>query len=176
MNEIDHAIGTVDRLYRAVTGRNAPETIGVYAAIPPEKDPVEHVNEQIDLLTRALGGAPTPPMRQFFTPPMSVWMGPHENALVIDLPGVRREELQLSVEGRVLVVAGTRGSALAGEGGPYRLTGTEHPIGAFVRRIPLPAPCRLEEINARLHDGVLEIRIPHDGATASSPRRAISVS
>jgi HSP20 family protein len=94
--------------------------------------------------------------------------------LVIDLPGVRREELQLSVDGRILVVAGRRGS-VAGDGGAYRMTGSEHALGAFVRRVPLPPPCRVEEINARLHDGVLEIRVPHDGA-AGSPRRAISVS
>ncbi|MBX3186054.1 MAG: Hsp20/alpha crystallin family protein [Labilithrix sp.] len=180
MNEIDHAIGTVDRLYRAVTGRDAPELTGVYAAIPAEKDPIEHVNEQMELLARALGGAAPAPMRQFFTPPMSVWMGPHEHALLIDLPGVRREDLQLTIEGRVLVIAGARRSIsdpttpFRPTEGSHRVMMSEHAFGAFVRRIPLPPTCRVEEINARLHDGVLEIHLPHDSAAA--PRRAISVS
>jgi HSP20 family protein len=174
MNEIDHAIGTVDRLYRAVTGRDAPELTGVYAAIPAEKDPIEHVNEQIELLARALGGGPTT-MRQVFTPPMSVWTGAQETVLAIDLAGVRRDELQLTVKARVLIVTGTRSAVIAREGGPYRLTVTEHPFGAFERRVPLPPHCRVDEISARLHDGLLEVRLPHEGV-APPPRREISIS
>lgn len=173
MNEIDHAIGAVDKLYRAVTGREAPESNGVYAAIPAEKDPVEHVNEQIERLAQALGGMTPTAMPQTFTPSMSVWTGREDTILAIDLPGVRREDLQLGVEGRTLVVTGARTSSAAGESG-YRLTSTEHPVGPFVRRVPLGPAQRADDISARMHDGVLEIRIPHEQVPPVA-RRSISI-
>jgi hypothetical protein len=48
---IDSAIDQVERLFRSVTGHDAPP-VGEqpYATIPPEKNPEVHIQEQVDRL------------------------------------------------------------------------------------------------------------------------------
>jgi hypothetical protein len=78
MNEtesIDHAIGQVERLYRSLTGREAPPIReNPYAIIPPEKVPEEHVQEQVDRLVETLtefsGGSGA---LEGWKPPISMW-------------------------------------------------------------------------------------------------------
>jgi len=50
MTGIDEAIHRLEGLYRTVTGKDAPVSDTPYAAIPPEKDAVRHVEEQLDRL------------------------------------------------------------------------------------------------------------------------------
>lgn len=52
--DVDDTIGQVSRLYRAITGRDAPLSDSPYALIPAEKDPVQHVEEQLNRLLDVL--------------------------------------------------------------------------------------------------------------------------
>ncbi len=52
--DIENTIGQVTRLYRAITGREVPVSDTPYAPIPAKKDPVQHVEEQIDRLLEVL--------------------------------------------------------------------------------------------------------------------------
>src|SRR4051812_22811436 len=54
MMGIDEAIGQVENLYRAVTGKDFPQSETPYAPIPAEQDPAAHVKEQMDRLLTAL--------------------------------------------------------------------------------------------------------------------------
>lgn len=40
---------------------------------------------------------------------------------------------------------------------------SEFRYGSFMRQIPLPAECSLEDIHATYDDGILEVRVPVDG-------------
>ena len=59
MVEIEEAIGQVENLYRTVTGRELPQQDTV--PIPPERDPADYVNEQVERLLCAL---PPPPVQR----------------------------------------------------------------------------------------------------------------
>jgi HSP20 family protein len=169
--EIEQTIDQVEHLYRALTGKPAPPMDGTaYAPIPPEKDPVQHVQEQIDRLGRALS-MPTANMRpgaQVWTPPVSIWESGSEIIVCIDLPGIARERVDVRIEGNVLVVAG---DVLAPPPNGRRLVMSERPLGPFHRAVPLPAALRTSEMTAQLSGGVLEVRVPREpeGQSRSVP-------
>ncbi|MDR1611533.1 MAG: Hsp20/alpha crystallin family protein [Planctomycetota bacterium] len=76
----------------------------------------------------------------------------------IDLPGVDRESLEVTVDGTHLVVRGVRRRACPG--GCRRYIRMEITRGAFGKVIPLPEPVMASECTARLGDGVLEVFAP----------------
>lgn len=82
-----------------------------------------------------------------------------------DLPGVERDQLEVQVEDGTLLVRARRG--VRPEGRDYHHA--ERPTGKFERALPLPEGADVENIDARLADGVLEVRIPT--GTRESGRR-----
>lgn len=157
---VDKTIEQVERLYESVTGRR-PATSGEtpYAAIPPEKDPKVHVEEQIerliDTLARVSG---RPQSSSTWVPPISIWQGPNELALNVDLPGVDRDSLRLRLMNGAIELSGRR-TAPGRDGDGTELRYAELPFGMFRRVVPLPRPVSPEELQAELRDGVLTIRI-----------------
>jgi HSP20 family protein len=84
--------------------------------------------------------------------------------LVLDLPGVRREDIELHLDPGGLTLQGKRG----------RLTGArdlrlERPCGPFRRSFRIEVPIEPAEAQARYRDGVLEITLPK--SPASGPTR-----
>jgi len=173
MIEIDHTIARIEHLYRTITGMppTASDTEAPYAPIPPERDPVAHVEEQIERLLYALQVPFTPGAARAEMPPMSVSENGNEFLVFIDLPGVDRERLDVSVRGDTLVVAGDRpGPAVNG----HRVRVVERPFGAFRRALRLPPEANAADTSARLKDGVLEIRIPR-GTDGTGSSRSVPV-
>ncbi|MER3536920.1 MAG: heat-shock protein [Thermus sp.] len=80
--------------------------------------------------------------------------------LLVDVPGVRPEDLELLEEGSVLTLAGVR----------HPLPGTylqeERPYGVFRRTLHLPGPVEEGSAKATLRNGVLEIRLKKAPAKA----------
>lgn len=165
MNEtesIDTAIEQVERLYRSVTGRDAPP-VGEqpYATIPPERTPEEHVQEQVDRLVETLasfsaGGRPQPEWK----PPIALWEGREELVIAVDLPGASREDVHVTVDRGLLQIHGNRSVQRGKNGNERELKYVEHPHGRFRRAIPIPLSSRVDQLQATMRDGVLEIRIP----------------
>jgi HSP20 family protein len=158
---LDEAIGQVTHLYRTVTGREMPESDLPYAPIPAEKDPVQHVHEQMDRLLGLLNAPNAPPMATHWAPPITIYESAPEVMVAIDVPGMTRDRIDVHLESGVLVVAGKRAPAPA-DG--QTLRHTEVRFGAFRRLVPLPPGLRTTDMTARLEAGVLEVRIPRDGA------------
>jgi len=177
MNEtesIDTAIEQVERLYRSVTGQQAPP-VGEppYATIPPERVPEEHVQEQVDRLVETLASFSTGGrVEAEWKPPIALWEGKEELVIAVDLPGAAREQVHVSVDRGVIQVHGERPLPQAKDGDGRSLKYVEHPYGKFRRVIPLPHAARVDQLQANLRDGVLEIRIPR---RESSDTRTISV-
>ena len=175
MNEtasIDTAIDQVERLYRTVTGREAPP-VGEqpYATIPPEKLPEEHVQEQVDRLVETLTEFATPGRAgSEWKPPIALWESKNEIILIVDLPGVTRENVHVAVNRGVIQIQGER-SMPQGRNGrgknedDRKLRYTEQPFGKFRRIIPIPLAARFEELQAQIRDGILEIRIPREAGS-----------
>ena len=99
-------------------------------------------------------------------------IGAREEYLVeVDLPGLKPEEIKLSVDQDALSISGKR-PRLPHDGRRVRV---ERPSGAFVRRLPLP-PDACGEIHATFCNGVLELRVPRvHPHKAPKPAQAVAV-
>lgn len=78
--------------------------------------------------------------------------------LVVDLPGVDRKDLEVSVAGGLLTVKGDKKADL--DSGKLRFFRKETWVGSFARTLSLPADAMPEAIGAELANGVLKVRIP----------------
>jgi len=74
-----------------------------------------------------------------------------------DLPGMKRDDINVRVEENEIVIQGERRQEQSNkQGGYYR---SERSYGVFYRTIPLPKGTNGESANAAFHDGVLEIEL-----------------
>lgn len=88
-----------------------------------------------------------------------------------ELPGVKPEDVDVTVQDGVLTVSGVRKAEEEVEHGGYYLRERRH--GSFSRSMTLPEGVDEENIRARFEDGVLEITI--DGAAAVREPRRIQI-
>ena len=87
-----------------------------------------------------------------------------------DLPGIKPEDVEISLDGDVLRIKGERVAETdIGEGDEKRYRRTERVYGAFRRSFQLPTDVDPDTIEAHGKDGVLHIRIGKHAAT--QPRR-----
>jgi HSP20 family protein len=182
MLSVDETIQRVERLYSNITGRE-PEPVRpdvAYAAIPPEKDPVAHVEEAIARLNAMLGlGRASVPSAQVVQPvaPWSPRVDLLENGVELyvlcDLPGVDRSSVRVTVRGPLLEISGERLPPPSGPSAPVMRRG-ERPTGRFHRVVMLGPNTRLEECTARLQEGVLTVTVPK-GTPVASEARAIEI-
>lgn len=75
----------------------------------------------------------------------------------VDLPGVPRENLDISTEDGTLTISGHRDPAGPEDAG---CVSGERPVGRFARRIDLPKDVDIEHVTATLRNGVLEVVLP----------------
>jgi HSP20 family protein len=106
----------------------------------------------------ALSGAPT----------ADLYETPEGLELMVELPGMTAEDVQLSLKGDILIVAGERESATTREEGSYRVR--ERRLGSFQRSFVLPAGVDHAGIQARFDKGVLTVTIPRSGAAGPESR------
>jgi HSP20 family protein len=74
----------------------------------------------------------------------------------LEVPGVRREALDISLQNNVLTIKGTKEQAAVE--GRYRRV--ERSYGSFVRSLSLPRNVDENGVVANLENGVLEVRLP----------------
>lgn len=90
-----------------------------------------------------------------FTPLLDVRETEDEYLVMVDLPGVKSEDVSIEFNDQVLTVSGSRVPVEAGESQVV-----ERPYGSFVRTLTLPKGVDGDQIKADYHDGVLELHIP----------------
>jgi HSP20 family protein len=160
-NGIDETIGRIEDLYRTVTGSTLPAGDALYAPIPAERDPAEHVEEQLNRLLGILGGWASP-SNPAWAPPISISESESEIVVEADLPGVGRDQVSVAMHGNALVVTGSR---MAARDNGTQLRQNERLLGPFRRVVMMPG-MRVGEPVAQMKDGVLEIRIQKDAQAA----------
>ena len=102
-----------------------------------------------------------------WTPAADVWETPDAYRIDLDIPSVAAEAVEVTVEENVLVMSGERARPERSEGERgHRL---ERHYGRFSRRFRLPEDADADSVEARVVNGVLEVRIPK--AEAHKPRR-----
>jgi HSP20 family protein len=100
-------------------------------------------------------------------PPVNVWEDADAFHVEAELPGLTREQLQLSVTNRnQLTLQGERLPAEADKGRWHR---RERGFGRFQRALKLPAPVDADKIEATFESGLLHVVLPK--SEEAKPRR-----
>jgi HSP20 family protein len=92
-------------------------------------------------------------------PALDLTESDHDYTVKLDLPGVAKEDVKVSVEGsRVTVQAQTRKDQEKKEGD--RVVWRERSVSSFARSFTLPGEVDSAEAQAKLADGVLTLTLP----------------
>ncbi|KAJ7542241.1 hypothetical protein O6H91_10G097900 [Diphasiastrum complanatum] len=84
---------------------------------------------------------------------------PEAHIFKADLPGLKKEEVKVQVEdGRTLQISGERKKEEVEKTDKWHRV--ERTQGSFLRRFRLPENAKLEEVKAKVEDGVLTVTVP----------------
>jgi HSP20 family protein len=132
---------------------------------------VRVLRDEVDrLFDSFVGGSPGDVVRRFVQPavfpPVNLWEEEDSVYVEAELPGVKSEDLDISVTGDELLLKGRRGSPQAGNLAYHR---RERGEGEFARVVKLPVDVNAEGVEASLEGGVLLVKLPK--AEAVRPRK-----
>jgi HSP20 family protein len=99
---------------------------------------------------------------QLLVPAMDVVEDEHGLTLSVELPGLTKEDVKLTVENGVLAISGEKKSATESEGKTWHRM--ERRYGTFYRAITLPKGVTGEKAEASFQDGVLKVVLPKSEA------------
>jgi HSP20 family protein len=103
------------------------------------------------------------PTEAVWSPELDVYEDENNVMVSADLPGMKPEEIDISVSGNTLKISGEKKKKEEKKGrNYYRL---EKSYGSFFRRVELPAAIDAGKISATYKDGVLEVTLPKTGKT-----------
>lgn len=95
-------------------------------------------------------------------PALNVWQDEQAFHMEAELPGVKMQDLELTLNGRELVLAGER---KRGEG--EKPEHDERRYGRFERRLRLPEDLEPDQVQASLENGVLRVTLPKSARARS---------
>ena len=107
-----------------------------------------------DVMTGASGFASTNQARSF-SPAIDVRANEDEIVFFADVPGIKQEDLEITLERGVLTIKGQR--RYEGSGKEKVWLGRSY--GSFERAFTLPETADQENLSAELADGVLTVRV-----------------
>ncbi|HIP15073.1 MAG TPA: Hsp20/alpha crystallin family protein [Sulfurimonas autotrophica] len=93
-----------------------------------------------------------------FVPTVNTREGSDAYYIELDLPGVKKEDVEISVDKNILTIKGKREVKTEEEKNDYYRV--ESAYGSFARSFTLPEKVDVENIRATNEDGVVEITIP----------------
>jgi HSP20 family protein len=93
-------------------------------------------------------------------PPVDIHEYPDRFELYVDLPGVDPADVDLTLDGGILTLAGLRADRLPLNREDAQARRTERGQGSFHRRFVLPDTADSEKVNATGKNGVLTVTIP----------------
>ena len=100
-------------------------------------------------------------------PPVNVWEENDNLHVEAELPGVGKDNLDITVVENELILKGQRSDSEEGDSRTYHRR--ERPMGSFTRVIRLPFDVDANGVKASFSDGVLLISLPK--AEAAKPRK-----
>ena len=92
-----------------------------------------------------------------WSPAIDLYQNNDNLIAVVELPGMRKEEIEISLHDGTLTIAGERKSeASNGE----KAERTERYVGKFRRSIALPVRVDANKVSATYRDGILTVTLP----------------
>lgn len=120
-------------------------------------DAVARVRARMQMLLDDLAGAEAATVGEQWSPPADIEVRDDAVVVTLEVPGLGREQLDVSVRGQTLTLAGERSRPSEEEGQVVR---SERPVGSFRRSFALPWALDAEGVEARLERGVLRVTVP----------------
>ena len=100
------------------------------------------------------------PQSQLFsgwTPALDLYQNNDNVVAVVELPGLRKEDIEISLQDGTLIISGERKEEATQENGATR---TERAVGKFRRSITLPTRVDANKVSATYKDGILTVTLP----------------
>jgi HSP20 family protein len=91
-----------------------------------------------------------------WVPSVDVISSKNETFILIELPGIRKEDFELIISSTQFIIKGVKPNRMLG----LSYITNESYYGDFERIIPFPHPVMAETVLARLIEGILVIRFP----------------
>lgn len=126
----------------------------------------QEIDQLFDLPLAGLSG--TSPWMSGWTPALDVYEDKDQFVITAELPGMKKEDIEVSLHNGSLTVSGERKSEYENreESGVYR---AERYFGRFQRTVDLPALVAGDGVKADYRDGILTITLPK--AEEAKPRQ-----
>jgi len=143
-----------------------PEERKEHGGMVPFRGQLEHFPQRlIERIDEILGERWTPwwpalrwPEELLRAPAVDVFEEGEQVVIKAELPGMKKEEIEVQVMGDTLTISGKKEKEEKVERKDYYRF--ERSAGAFSRSIRLPSEVQAEKVTAQLKEGVLEIRAP----------------
>jgi HSP20 family protein len=92
-----------------------------------------------------------------WTPALDLYQNNDNIVAIVELPGMRKEDIEISLHDGTLTIAGERKEETREGDNAAR---TERPTGKFRRSITLPTRVDANKVNATYKDGILTVTLP----------------
>src|SRR5213596_3038220 len=112
------------------------------------------------------GGARQEQLFTGWTPALDLYQNSDNVVAVVELPGMRREDIEISLHDGTLTISGERKRETSNSEKAER---TERYVGTFRRSITLPARVDANKVTATYRDGILTVTLPK--AEEAKPKR-----
>lgn len=93
-----------------------------------------------------------------WSPSVDIFENKDSLVLEAELPGMKREDIELSIENNVITISGSRHFEKKDEGDNYHRV--ERSYGSFTRSFTLPQTVTSENVTAEFKNGVLRVNLP----------------
>ena len=128
-------------------------------------DEMDRMRREMNHLFRAVSGAAMSTPEGY--PAVNLWLDGDNVILTAELPGVSSDDLDISIEGNTLTLAGERKAEELPDDATYHRH--ERGFGKFTRVVKLPYQIDPDHVEAKLLEGVLTIAL--ERAEADKPRK-----
>jgi len=119
---------------------------------------VREFRRGMNLLNSLLDEKYTDDIKSDFSPSINTREGEFAYHIEVDLPGIKKEDVEINIEDNNLVISGER--HLKDEVKEENYYKVESSFGSFSRSFTLPEDCDVENIHANSKNGVLEVVLP----------------
>jgi HSP20 family protein len=117
-------------------------------------DPFAELRRMQSEMNRLFTGFSAAAARDF--PPINIWLGDNSVVVTAELPGVTRDDVNISLQDEVLTLEGARQPPVQQDVKWHR---RERAYGTFARTIQLPFRVDPDKVQARYQNGMLEIEL-----------------
>jgi HSP20 family protein len=106
-------------------------------------------------------------------PPVEAFERDHRLIVRVELPGMKKEEIELTFAEGLLTIEGER--KLETEEKKNEWYRNERAYGKFVRTVPLPEGVKVTDVKATFEGGVLEVVVPLPETPAAAAPKKVEI-